>query len=149
MRYLRDATEVEIRSFEDLVTPLVAYIRDTWNTAGLGPLHHELNKECFEHLPVPGPDDKFKGLCYDNRDQDFPIATCARNVSYADVAQGRSPLDSLISASVAFGMNVESERHRRKLDKATADVERFSKNQSQVEKDAVAVAMAVVRLVLQ
>jgi hypothetical protein len=112
MKKMTEMTENDLR-FEDVVTPLVKWIRKKWNWKGLKPKNYKKYLENYqdyqdmEDLEIKG----FEGALNNNvMSFTFPEQTSICHVAYDDKNQGRDPLTVLVSASVNYGMSVHRQR---------------------------------------
>ena len=113
MKKMTEMTENDLR-FEDVVSPLVKWIRNKWNWKGLKPKKYKkylANYQDYQDMEDLEIKD-FEGALNNNvMSLTFPEQTSICHVAYDDTNQGRDPLTVLISASVTYGMSV----HRRRI----------------------------------
>ena len=113
MKKMTEMTEHDLR-FEDVVSPLVKWIRKKWNWKGLKPKNYKkylANYQDYQDMEDLEIKD-FEGALNNNvMSLTFPEQTSICHVAYDDTNQGRDPLNVLISASVTYGMSV----HRRRV----------------------------------
>jgi len=112
MKKMTEMTENDLR-FEDVVTPLVEWIRKKWNWKGLKPKKYKKYLENYQDYQDMDDLDikRFEGALNNNIiSLTFPEQTSICHVAYDDTNQGRDPLTVLISASVTYGMSIHRQR---------------------------------------
>lgn len=122
MKKLKEVPQDELDDFSRLCKPLVKYIRKFWNWKGLKPKGYKEFKANYsdydqDELAIMRAE-RFDGINdASSCGFSFPFATARHNVCYNDVNQGRDPLNCLIAASVSFGMVIQEERDKRKIER--------------------------------
>jgi hypothetical protein len=112
MKKMTEMTENDLR-FEDVVSPLVNWIRKKWNWKGLKPKNYKKYRANYQDYQAMDELDikNFEGALNTNiMSLTFPEHTSICHVAYDDTNQGRDPLTVLISASVTYGMSVQRQR---------------------------------------
>lgn len=121
MKRLDRCKKEELDNFEELIEPLIAYIKKRWNWKKFLPKGYKKfteNYTDYEGMSELNTDD-FTGLRDTYRQgHDFPTTCALPHIAYDDLVQDRNPLKMMMGACVSYGMRVAERRIE--LEKAEA-----------------------------